>query len=258
MSGDGFLAVDGVIKRFGGVKAVGGEDGLSFAVPKGAFLGLIGPNGAGKSTTFNLISGVMAPDRGRVMLDGQDISTGRASDVAALGIGRTFQTPRAFPSLSVLDNVAIAPDNPGEHLWPAILGRWRADERALETRAKEVLGRVGLGDRLHAAVSSLSGGELRMLEVARQLMRQPRLLLLDEPTAGVDPASQKRLSALLVELHREGMTLVVVEHNLHFLLGIADRVVVLTNGTLLAEGTPQEIRGDARVIQAYLGADHAA
>jgi ABC-type branched-subunit amino acid transport system ATPase component len=257
MSGD-FLALDRVIKRFGGVKAVGGDDGLSFRMPKGAFLGLIGPNGAGKSTVFNLISGVLKPDSGRVLLDGHDLSATKASDIAALGIGRTFQTPRAFPSLSVLENVTVAPDNAGEHLRAAFSGRWRGDERNHRDRARAMLARVGLADRLTAPVSSLSGGELRMLEVARQLVREPRLLLLDEPTAGVDPALQKRLSALLVELHREGVTLVVVEHNLHFLLGIADRVVVMTNGERLAEGSPEEIRKDPRVINAYLGADHAA
>jgi ABC-type branched-subunit amino acid transport system ATPase component len=257
MTGD-FLTLDRVIKRFGGVRAVGGENGLSFSVPKGAFLGLIGPNGAGKSTTFNLISGVMTPDSGRVTLDGHELSSTRAADIAALGIGRTFQTPRAFPSLSVLDNVTVGPDNAGEHLWAALSGRWREDERAYAERARAVLARVGLADRLSEPVSNLSGGELRMLEVARQLVRGPRVLLLDEPTAGVDPSLQKRLSALLVELHREGVTLVVVEHNLHFLLGIADRVVVLTDGEKLAEGTPEAIRKDPAVIKAYLGADHAA
>ena len=237
---------------------MGGDGGLSFSTPKGAFLGLIGPNGAGKSTTFNLISGVLKPNSGRVSLDGHDLSATKASDIAALGIGRTFQTPRAFSSLSVLENVTVGPDNAGEHLGAALAGRWRDDERADRERAQAILARVGLADRLSEPVSNLSGGELRMLEVARQLVRDPRLLLLDEPTAGVDPSLQKRLSALLVELHREGVTLVVVEHNLHFLLGIADRVVVLTGGELLAEGTPEEIRKDPRVIKAYLGADHAA
>ncbi len=252
------LVVDQVVKRFGGLKAVGGDDGLSFAVPEGTFLGLIGPNGAGKSTTFNLISGVLKPDSGAVMLDGVDLAQARASRIAALGLGRTFQTPRAFPSLSVLDNVIVGADNEGERVGMAFSGRWRIRERALREKAAAVLARVGLSDRIGDRVGNLSGGELRMLEVARQLVRDPKILLLDEPTAGVDPSLQVRLSKILVDLHAEGRTLIVVEHNLHFLLRIADRVVVLQNGRLLSQGTPAEIKADERVIAAYLGADHAA
>ncbi len=252
------LVVDRVIKRFGGLKAVGGDDGLSFAVPEGTFLGLIGPNGAGKSTTFNLISGVLKPDAGAVLLDGVDLARARASEIAALGLGRTFQTPRAFPSLTVLDNVIVGADNSGERVGMAFSGRWRASERALRDKAAAVLARVGLSERIGDHVGNLSGGELRMLEVARQLVRDPKILLLDEPTAGVDPSLQSKLSNILVDLHAEGRTLIVVEHNLHFLLRIADRVVVLQNGQLLSQGTPAEIKADEKVITAYLGADHAA
>ncbi|MCT8329292.1 ABC transporter ATP-binding protein [Albidovulum sediminis] len=252
------LVVDRVIKRFGGLKAVGGDDGLSFTVPEGTFLGLIGPNGAGKSTTFNLISGVLKPDEGKVLLDGVDLAKARASEIAALGLGRTFQTPRAFPSLSVLDNVIVGADSAGERVGMAFSGRWRDSEGALRDKAAAVLARVGLSERINDHVGSLSGGELRMLEVARQLVRDPKILLLDEPTAGVDPSLQSKLSNILVDLHAEGRTLIVVEHNLHFLLRIADRVVVLQNGQLLSQGTPAEIKADEKVITAYLGADHAA
>ncbi|MEO1198591.1 MAG: ABC transporter ATP-binding protein [Pseudomonadota bacterium] len=258
MSDDAFLRLDGVTKHFDGVKAVGGDGGISFSVPRGCFLGLIGPNGAGKSTTFNLITGVLTPNSGQVLLEGESLADKRPPEIASLGVSRTFQTPRAFPSLSVLENVVVGADSSGERLLAAFSSRWRAEEREARDRAVETLRRVGLGDRMETSVSNLSGGELRMLEVARQLIRRPRILLLDEPTAGVDPVLQKRLSTLLVELRDEGVTLVVVEHNLHFLLGIADRIVVLHNGELLAEGTPQEIRSDQRVVSAYLGADHAA
>ncbi|OYX42782.1 MAG: hypothetical protein B7Z02_11170 [Rhodobacterales bacterium 32-67-9] len=252
------LVVDKVTKRFGGLKAVGGDAGLSFSVPEGTFLGLIGPNGAGKSTTFNLISGVLKPTSGSVILDGKDLSTARASDIASFGLGRTFQTPRAFPSLTVLENVMVGADNEGETLLSVFRGSWRPRERALRDKAKEVLERVGLTERINDVVANLSGGELRMLEVARQLVRDPKILLLDEPTAGVDPSLQAKLSRFLVDLHGEGRTLVVVEHNLHFLLQIADSVVVLQNGELLSNGTPGEIKSDEKVIAAYLGADHAA
>lgn len=252
------LVVDKVIKRFGGLKAVGGDTGLSFSVPEGAFLGLIGPNGAGKSTSFNLISGVLKPNSGSVRLGGRDLSEVRPHEIASLGLGRTFQTPRAFPSLSVLGNVLVGADNSGERLRSVISGKWRSDEAALKDKAHGVLARVGLGHRIGDMVTNLSGGELRMLEVARQLIREPRILLLDEPTAGVDPSLQKKLSDILVDLHCGGCTLIVVEHNLHFLLSIADCVVVLQNGELLATGSPQEIRSNPDVIAAYLGDEHAA
>ena len=252
------LVVDKVTKRFGGLKAVGGDAGLSFSVPEGTFLGLIGPNGAGKSTTFNLISGVLKPTSGAVILDGKDLSAARPSDIASYGLGRTFQTPRAFPSLTVLENVMVGADNEGETLLSVLRGGWKSRERGLRDKAGEVLDRVGLSERINDVVANLSGGELRMLEVARQLVRDPKILLLDEPTAGVDPSLQAKLSRILVDLHGEGRTLVVVEHNLHFLLQIADSVVVLQNGELLSKGTPGEIKADERVIAAYLGADHAA
>lgn len=252
------LVIDKVTKHFGGLKAVGGDTGLSFSVPEGTFLGLIGPNGAGKSTTFNLISGVLKPTSGSVILDGKDLSAARASDIASYGLGRTFQTPRAFPSLTVLENVMVGADNEGETLLSVLRGGWRPRERTLRDKASAVLERVGLTERINDVVANLSGGELRMLEVARQLVRDPKILLLDEPTAGVDPSLQAKLSRILVDLHREGRTLVVVEHNLHFLLQIADSVVVLQNGELLSKGTPSEIKSDEKVIAAYLGADHAA
>ena len=253
-----FLIVDGVTKRFGGLRAVGGDDGLSFTVPQGSFLGLIGPNGAGKSTTFNIISGVLKPNAGAVYLDGHNLSETRPAEIAAHGLGRTFQTPRAFPSLSILENVIVGADSTGERLSAVLSGRWRRDEPKLKEKAAAVLKRVGLDSRMTESAASLSGGELRMLEVARQLVRDPKILLLDEPTAGVDPSLQGRLSDILVRLHEDGTTLVVVEHNLQFLLRIADSVVVLQNGELLAQGSPQAIRSDERVVAAYLGADHAA
>lgn len=257
MSSD-LLVVENLRKQFGGLKAVGGDTGLSFAVEKGSFVGLIGPNGAGKSTTFNLISGVLEPTAGRVTLDGTDLANVRSSDIASLGLGRTFQTPRAFMSLSVLDNVLVGAKSPGENLQSVLMGKWRSSEPDLVEKAKAALARVGLADRVGETVANLSGGELRMIEVARQLIRDPKILLLDEPTAGVDPSLQGKLSKILVDLHKEGRTLIVVEHNLHFLFSIADKVIVLQQGQLLSSGTPQEIQTDPKVIAAYLGDEHAA
>lgn len=257
MSSD-LLVVENLKKQFGGLKAVGGENGLSFRVKEGSFVGLIGPNGAGKSTTFNLISGVLKPTAGRVTLAGTDLAKVHSSDIASLGLGRTFQTPRAFMSLSVLDNVVVGAKSAGEGLRSVLLGTWLSNEGELVEKAKAALARVGLQDRISETVSNLSGGELRMLEVARQLIRDPKILLLDEPTAGVDPSLQGKLSKLLVDLHKEGRTLIVVEHNLHFLFSIADEIVVLQQGELLSSGTPQEIKTDPKVVAAYLGGEHAA
>ncbi len=251
------LSVEHVSKRFAGLQAVGGDDGLTFAVDKGAFVGLIGPNGAGKSTTFNLLSGVLATDTGRVCFDGRDITEAQSHKCAACGIGRTFQTPRVFESLSVIDNVLVGADSAGERLLGALGRSWRVRESETIEQARLALERVGLGSHSDDPVTDLSGGELRMLEVARQLVREPKLLLLDEPTAGVHPGLQERLAELLLKLHRSGMTLLVVEHNLRFLLALADRVLVMSRGQLLAEGAPSEIRSNPAVISAYLGDDHA-
>lgn len=255
---DNILVVDKLKKQFGGLKAVGGEGGLSFNVKRGSLVGLIGPNGAGKSTTFNLISGVLDPSSGSVTLNGQRLSNIKSSEIASHGLGRTFQTPRAFPSLTVMENVLVGADSTGESLLSVFLGSWRNNEVSLESKATEVLKKVGLFDRIRDIVANLSGGELRMLEVARQLIRDPEILLLDEPTAGVDPSLQGKLSSILVELNKDGKTLIVVEHNLHFLLSISDAVIVLQNGQLLAEGSPKDIKKDPRVIAAYLGDEYAA
>lgn len=255
---ESILSVENVIKNFGGFCAVGGTEGLSFSVRRGGFLGLIGPNGAGKSTIFNLISGVLKPSAGLVQLSGKDLSSMHSHEIARMGLGRTFQTPRAFPSLSVLDNVIVGAEHPQEGPMSALTGQWRAHDAEVSDRAVSALARVGLAERRNDLVANLSGGELRMLEIARQLNRDPEILLLDEPTAGVDPTLQVKLASLLAELHAEGATLIVVEHNLTFLFDLADSIVVLQNGELLAEGEPAAVRRDPAVVAAYLGADHEA
>ena len=247
-----------ISKRFSGLQAVGGTYGLSFTVDRGSFVGLIGPNGAGKSTTFDLMSGVQTSDTGSVLFNGHDITRSSTDTIAEQGIGRTFQTPRAFESLTVLQNVVAGATSPGERLRWAFGRNWRSHETATVESAETILRRVGLHERAEARVGDLSGGELRMLEVARQLVRNPTLLLLDEPTAGVHPSLQERLAQMLQDLHRDGVTLVVVEHNLHFLLALADHILVLAEGELLAQGPPADIRADPVVISAYLGDGDAA
>lgn len=248
------LRLDGVSRNFGGVQAV---DDCTFEVAEGSLTGLIGPNGAGKSTVFNLISGLMAPADGKIIFDGKSIGGRRPEEIANMGLGRTFQTPHAFLRLTVLDNICASAPNRGDRMGSALSGSWRSEEADLEQRARGLLDRVGLGGRANVSADLLSGGELRMLEVARQLIREPRILLLDEPTAGLDPALQDRLAELLRVLNQDGVTLLVVEHNLGFLLSLAERIVVMAAGTVLAEGTPEQIRSDEAVVTAYLGQRHA-
>jgi len=244
------LAIQGVSRRFGGLKAV---DDCSFTVSPGSLTGLIGPNGAGKSTLFNLISGLYKPDSGSIRLDGQELTSLAPDEIAEIGVGRTFQTPRSFGTLSCLENLLASVSSRGEQLVPSIFGGYTKQEKKATARAEEYLDLVGLGARAEVPANELSGGELRMLEVARQLMREPKILLLDEPTAGVTPTLQVRLSETLQDLHAHGLTVIVVEHNLGFLLNLVKRVVVMVGGTVLTQGDPEAIRSDPEVVNAYLG-----
>jgi len=246
----GLLRIEGVSKRFGGLRAV---DQCSFTVEQGSLTGLIGPNGAGKSTVFNLISGLYKPESGSIRLDGEELTGQSPDEIAARGVGRTFQTPRSFSTLSCLENLLASIPSSGEHLISSIFGTYLAEEKAATVRAEDYLDLVGLGARSDTPADELSGGELRMLEVARQLMRNPKILLLDEPTAGVTPTLQVRLAETLKELHARGLTVVVVEHNLGFLLDLVERVVVMVSGQVLTQGDPDAIRSDPEVINAYLG-----
>jgi len=246
----GLLDIENVSKAFGGLRAV---DDCSFSVTAGALMGFIGPNGAGKTTLFNLVSGIYEPDSGSIRLEGKELVGRRPDQVATAGVGRTFQTPRSFATLSCQENLLASVSSPGEGLLQAFLGSYRSHEEEVAVEATELLSLVGLGNRVHDPADELSGGELRMLEVARQLIRHPKILLLDEPTAGVTPRLQGRLAELLRSLHADGLTVLVVEHNLGFLLDLVDHVVVMVMGTVLTEGEPDVIRNDPDVINAYLG-----
>ncbi|MBI2113998.1 MAG: ABC transporter ATP-binding protein [candidate division NC10 bacterium] len=235
------LEVEGLAKRFGGVQAVAD---LSFHVREGEILGMIGPNGSGKTTTFNMITGFYPPDRGRVRFAGRDITGLPPYEVCGCGICRTFQVAKPFRELTVIRNVMTG--TLLRHPDPALA----------ETRAEEVLRAVGLAERAQMQAGSLTTIDQRRLEVARALGTAPRLLLLDETMAGLNPTEVAEAMRLIASLRDQGLTVVVVEHVMRAVMSLSDRIVVLDQGTKIAEGNPREISSDPRVIQAYLGAEY--
>jgi len=240
-----------VSKRFGGLVA---NQDVSLSVKAGEVHALIGPNGAGKSTFFNIVSGVDDPSAGEVRLHGEPM-TGRPSrDFARRGLGRTFQHVRLLKERSVLDNVALGAHLRGHSGWlKAMLRLDRTEEAALLQEARRQIERCGLGAHLHEAAGSLPLGQQRIVEIARALVAQPQVLLLDEPAAGLRHLEKKALAELLSQLRREGLAILIVEHDMEFVMGLADRVTVLEFGQVIAHGTPAEVQGNARVLEAYLG-----
>jgi ABC-type branched-subunit amino acid transport system ATPase component len=247
------LAVNDVWRRFGGVLAV---NGCSFEVERGSVTGLVGPNGAGKSTMINLISGLLPVDKGEILLDGEAIQ-GRSMDaVSRGGLVRTFQVAREWPKLTVLENVvAAAPPGNRESAWRSILGR-RAiarEEARLEARAMELITRLNLTAVTNELSGRLSGGQKRLLEFARVAMVAPKVVLLDEPLAGVNPVLGDELGRAILDLRADGATVVLVEHNLGFIERICDTVVVMAAGKVIGEGHMKELRANPGVVDAYLG-----
>jgi ABC-type branched-subunit amino acid transport system ATPase component/ABC-type branched-subunit amino acid transport system permease subunit len=246
------LQIDHALKKFGGVIAV---NDVSFNVRAREIVALIGPNGAGKSTTFNLITGVLAPSGGTISVLGQKIDHARPQQVAKLGIARTFQHVKLVPDMSVLENVAIGAHLRGHAGAIASMFRLdRTDEAKLLAEATRQIERVGLGEQIDTLAGSLSLGQQRIVEIARALCVDPMLLLLDEPAAGLRHMEKQQLATLLRQLRDGGMSVLLVEHDMGFVMDLADRIVVLDFGTKIAEGPPQAIKTNPEVIKAYLGA----
>jgi neutral amino acid transport system ATP-binding protein len=250
---DPILFADGVRRQFGGIVAV---DVDHLEVQRGSITALIGPNGAGKTTFFNVITGFDDANSGRWTFNGNELDGMAAHKVAKLGMVRTFQLTKSLTKMSVIENMKLgATGQSGENMWRGLIPfLWRSQENAIEERAMELLARFKLGEKAPDYAGTLSGGQRKLLEMARALMVSPELVMLDEPMAGVNPALKQSLNQHIRGLRDEGMTVLFVEHDMDMVHDISDWVVVMAEGRVIAEGTPDDIASNPAVIDAYLGA----
>jgi ABC-type branched-subunit amino acid transport system ATPase component len=245
------LEVRGVTKLFGGVAAV---DGVDMGIEPGSITAVIGPNGAGKTSLFNVVTGFEEPTDGTVEFQGEEVTGSQPWQIAQRGLVRSFQTPTGFPALSVWENLMVGGSEAhSESLWAALVRGWRRAEAATNQRARQLLEDLDLWEMRDTLLADLPPGDVKLVDFARQLMAEPVMLLLDEPASGVDPGSIHRLSALIRQIRDQGVTVLVIDHNIGFVVGIADRVHVMSLGKVISSGTPDEVVKDPTVIEIYLG-----
>ena len=247
------LTVSKVARRFGALRAL---DGVSFNIAPGSITGLIGPNGAGKTTLFGVITGGLAPDSGEIVFDGHSITGFSPDRIFRAGLARTFQIPRPFPRMTVLENLMLAPlKQSGERFWNnwVRFGDVQRQERAARDQAMEVLGFTGLAAKANELAGQISGGQQKLLELARVLMIEPKLILLDEPAAGVNPTLLETLVEKIVALNQRGIGFLIIEHNMDMVMQLCRPIVVMAQGQVIYQGAPDGVRGDQRVLDAYLG-----
>ncbi len=247
------LEATDLVKDFGGLRAV---NRVSFKVAEGTITGLIGPNGAGKTTLFNMLAGALRPTSGRIAFQGHRIDGRPPHAIFHTGLVRTFQIPRPFAEMTVLENVMLVPlDQRGERFWNNWVrrGAVRSEERATRERARATLAFLGLERLAGEYAKNLSGGQQKLLEIARALMAEPRLILLDEPGAGVNPTLLGTIMDKIQEIHARGVSFLIIEHNMDLIAALCDPVLVMAQGGLLMEGPPDAVRRDPRVLEAYLG-----
>jgi neutral amino acid transport system ATP-binding protein len=247
------LQASGLRKSFGGIHAV---QNAYIDVPHGQITGLIGPNGAGKTTLFNLLSNFITPDEGRVIFDGREVQHLPSHEIAQLGFVRTFQVARVLSRLSVLENMLLAAQGQtGENFLQVWLqqGKIRRQERENRDKAIAILESVGLAEKAQDYAGALSGGQRKLLEMARALMSDPKLILLDEPAAGVNPTLINQICEHIVRWNSQGITFLIIEHNMDVIMSLCNHIWVLAEGTNLADGTPEDIQNNEQVLEAYLG-----
>ena len=247
------LEVRNVVKTFGGIRAV---DGCTFAVRRQTITGLIGANGAGKSTLFNVVAGLYAPDSGEVVFEGRRLDGRPAYDIVRRGLVKTFQIPREFRNMTVLENLLVSgPPVVGEHLYDLVLRPWQIPpvERNLVRRGDDILRTVGLAQLRDEYARNLSGGQKKLLELARALMVNPKMVLLDEPVAGVNLTLTQQLLEVILSLRQQGLTFLLVEHDMDVVMSRCEWVIVMHQGRMLVEGVPEEIKSNPQVIESYLG-----
>ncbi|AKH97275.1 ABC transporter ATP-binding protein [Halanaeroarchaeum sulfurireducens] len=250
---DVVLKTDGVTKSFGGLRA---NNDVSIEVERGSITGMIGPNGAGKSTLFNIISGFYEEDAGSVYVNDTDVTDMEPHEIAGEGLIRTFQTPRKLEGMTVREAMLLGPQ---EQIGESITALFSAPDRVGEQerrnleQAEEMLERFEISDLARSPATEISGGQLKLVELARAMLAEPDILLLDEPVAGVNPTLANKLSTFITDLNEEGITFLIIEHDLEFLMEIADPIIVLDQGEILVEGDPEAVQNDQRVLDAYLG-----